>query len=226
MPASFGVSSNPFGDYTGWELQSVSAPAASERAQAFGSQSNEEQSELYDKRISYTATYKAARNYAAVAPSLPTHIGASIADSGNEPIILTSISVSPVNNDMASMTLSGHQHVDGTDGTALQSVAHGITMTKGFGANLFGVGLGTADSILNSSVTIECDHVETKDADGDTAQGENFNPRISISVTSIGKGTTAPSGYDVISRTPDESNTEFETESVEYYKALAFPFGS
>lgn len=215
----FGANSG-FGAITGWDLQSTSETVVSERAQAFGKTGNESDSELYDKRTNVTSTYKAKANYSVAAPTVPAAIGALL----NSRLLL-SIQLNTTFNGFVTMTLTGHKHEDGTDGSDLRSIAHGISLTKGFGANEFGLTSGlSGDSTMESSVTISCDHEEVKDANGDTSQGENHNPRIEASITRLGAmGTnTAPSGYDLVSEEPKTENTGFNSFTVQLYKALAF----
>lgn len=209
---AFGASGG-FGALAGWDLQSVGNSTSSERAVAQSKTGNEADSELYDKRTNVTATYKANKNYAATAPTIPANIGAVL-----NSVLLTSIAVSTSPTDFATMTLGGHAHVDGTDGTGLRSVAHNMALTKGFGANAFGITGG--DSIMDGSVTITCDHAETKDANGDTAAGENYNARIELRAKVLGSGAILPANFDETERSVDTENTGFTSESVSAVKPL------
>jgi len=213
MSASFGASATSrFGTVTGWEKQSASENEVSVRANAFDGIGNESQSNLYDKRVEVTEEWKA--NLTTTAPTIPASIGAVTND-----YVLTGITVSTVNNDFATMTLTGHKHEDGSDGT-LKSVSHGITLQRGFGTSNFGSSGG--ESIDSSSANIELDHAEVADAGGDTDRGENHNPRVSITVTVLGTGVTAPSTYDTISVSADSTNTDFIRATGEFYKPLQF----
>jgi hypothetical protein len=213
MSASFGAAAESrFGTITGWKKQSSSENTVVNRANAFDGIGNESQSELYDGRVEVTEEWKS--DLTTTAPTIPASIGAVTND-----YVLTGITVSTVNNDFATMTLTGHKHEEGSDGT-LKSVSHGITMSRGFGTSAFGSTGG--ESIDSSSATIELDHAEVADAGGNTARGENHNPRVSITVTVLGTGVTAPSTYDTISVSADSTNTDFIRTTGEFYKPLQF----
>ena len=214
--ADFAMLAGGFGDLTGWDLQSQSGPETSERAQMFSATGNESASELFDARRNWTTNYKANKNYAAAAPTIPASIGAVVGAA-----LCTSIAINTTYNDFATMTLSGHEHVDGTDGTSLRSVAHELTLTKGFGADSFDIVAG-GDSLMDCSVTIVCDHAETKDKSGNTSQGENHNPRIEVSATVFGTDPTVV-GYDEIEVDDNASeNTGFQKTPIRGILALAF----
>ena len=214
MAHAFGATGG-FGNITGWDLQTANFTRQSDRVTAASKTNNESDSNIADRRKNWTCTYKANKNYAAAAPTLPANIGASL-----NSILLLSIAVNTTNSDFATMTLTGHEHVDGTDGAALRSVAHGITLDKGFGANDFDTSGG--DSVNSSTVTISCDHAEVKDKDGDTSAGENHNPRIEVTAKWLGSGATAPAGYDETDYSEETGNDNFLYSNVSAHKALAF----
>jgi len=219
--AVFGATGDIFGTQIGWDLQSATYTDQSERAAAFGATGNETNSEVYDQRRNWTCNYKANVNYTATAPTIPASIGAQTVVSGEEKVTLTSIVINTVYNDFATMVLSGHQHVDGTDGSAaLRSVAHGITISKGFGAQAFGTTGG--ESVESGSCTITCEHAEAKDENGDTCAGENHNPRIQLNVTWLGQGATAPANYDTTSVDNPTDNNGFSHSTIQCEKPLAF----
>lgn len=214
MAHAFGAAGG-FGDYAGWALQSATFSQQSTRANALSKSGNESDSNLCDRRKNWTCTYKAKQNYAAAAPTVPPNIGEV-----TNGILLTSIALNTSPSDFATMTLGGHEHVDGTDGAGLRSVAHGVTLAKGFGADAFGTTGG--DSVNTGSATITCDHAETMDADGDTEAGENHNPRIEVQARWLGDGATAPAGYDETDYSEETGNDNFLYSTVSAFKALAF----
>jgi len=199
----------------GWALQNATPTEQSERATASSKTGNVTDSELYDKRKSWTCTFKAKVDYSKVAPTIPTEIGAIV-----DNILLTSIQINTTDTDFATMVLSGHEHIDGTDGTTMRKIAHNIMLTKGFGANAFGCTGGT--NVESGSCSISCDHAETKNENGDTAQGENYNPRIEVNVTMNGSGAAAPAAYDETSVDTPTENAGFVKSSVSAIKDLAF----
>jgi len=206
-----------FGDLSadGWDLQSANYTRQMDRVTASSKTNNEVASNMADARKNWTCTYKAKKNYAAAAPTIPPNIGASLGG-----VTLLSIAVSTVASDFATMTLTGHEHVDGTDGAGMRSVAHGIALTKGFGACAFGTTGG--ESVSSGSATISCDHAETKDKDGDTSAGENSNPRIEIQAKWLGTGAHEPATYDETDYSEETGNDNFLYSNISCVKPLAF----
>jgi hypothetical protein len=209
--ATFGAAGIGFGAQTGWSIQTSNPVDENKRANTLGETGNEEVSNLFDDTQRVVNTYKAKL---AGAITIPPNIGAEI-----NGITLESIALSTDAEDFATMTLSGHKHEDGTHGV-VRSIAHGITLRAGFGASGFGVG-GTVD-VRSSECTISCEHLDAPDEDGDTAAGENFDPKIECNVRILGSGGTVPAGYDRLEDGTDASNTDFQYQTLRFYKALAF----
>jgi hypothetical protein len=200
----------------GWDLQSTSDVEQSKRVTSPTKTNNEATSKVYDRRKNVTSTYKARANYAASPPTIPAKIG----DLLNSAVLL-SIQLNTAPNDFVTMTLSGHSHVDGTDGGSLRSIAHSMVLTKGFGVNAFGV--TTDEAAIASSLTIQCDHAEEADADGNTAAGENHNPRMSAQITVTGTvDAAALTGWDNVQEGPSTTNEGFLSRQVSLEKGLAF----
>jgi hypothetical protein len=209
--AIFGSAGIGFGALTGWAIQTSNPVDENKRANTLGETGNEAAKNLFDDTQRVTTTYKAILPGAIV---VPASIGAVVND-----IVLESIQLSTDAEDFATMTLTGHAHIDGDHGS-VRSVAHGITLRAGFGASAFGV-TGTID-VRSSECTISCEHLDVPDEDGDTAAGENFDPKIEGSVRILGSGGTVPAGYDRLEDGTDASNTDFQYQTLRFYKALAF----
>ena len=211
--ATFGAAALGFGTLEGWEIQGPTATDEQQRATAPDETGNVEAAQVYDDTQQVTTTYKAT----AATPALPSSIGADV-----NGITLTSISVSTDAEDWATMTLTGHAHTDGTHGTC-RSVAHGVTLERGFGASAFGITLGVSgEAVRSSEVTISCEHNDVPDATGDTAAGENYNPRIELSGRILGSGATLPAGYDRLEDGTEGSSTDFQYQTLRGIKDLAF----
>jgi len=211
MTATFSTSGLGFGALTGWAIQSSNSTDENKRATAPNNIGNVTQSELYDDTTNVTTTYKAAVK---TAPAIPSSIGAVV-----NGILLTGIQISTDSEDFATMTLTGHVHVDGGHGTC-KSIAHGITLARGFGSSPFGVTGG--ETVRSSEVSISCEHLDVPGENGHTVQGENYNPRIEITARVLGSGATLPSGYERLEVTEEGEATDFQYETIRGIKDLAF----
>lgn len=209
-------SEQPFGALTGWNYTSASVTVDKERANALDETGNETASRLYDERTNVTASLVAA---GATAPTVPPALGDVV-----NGYLITSIQLSTSRDGFATMTLTGHNHAASAHATVERTVAHGITLASGFGAQDFmGGTAGTDASIRSGSITIECQHADETDNDGDHLVGENYNPMLTAETEWVGVPTTAAgSGWDVTSKPNPTENTGFESTTVSGTKALAF----
>lgn len=216
MPTIAFGSEQPFGTLTGWKYTSASVTVEKQRANAIGEIGNEVASQLYSEQTNVTASFVAA---ALTAPTIPATLGAVV-----NGYILTSIQVSTDREGFATMTLTGHNHTANAHTTGEKSVAHGITLTSGFGAQDFMGGTpGSNASVKGGSITIECQHADENDNAGEHLVGENYTPMITAETEWVGvPSAAAESGWDVTSKPNPTSNTAFETYSVSGTKALAF----
>ena len=121
--------------------------------------------------------------------------------------------------DFATMTLTGHAHTGGEHGNC-KSVAHGMKLDRGFGASDFGVTGG--ESVRSSELTITCEHAEVPDAQGNNAAGENYNPRIEISVRVLGSSPRLPGGFDRMTDALEGASEDFQYTTIAGIKPLAF----
>lgn len=211
MAAVWGATGLGHGPLTGWAIQSVTVSEDNKRGTAPDETGNEEASQLHDDTQQVTTNYKATVK---TAPTIPDSIGADI-----NGILTTQISVSTDSEDFATMTLTGHAHTDGDHG-ACRSVAHGMSLQRGFGASAFGVTGG--ESVRSSELTITCEHNDVPDAEGDTAGGENYNPRIEISVRVLGDSPSLPGGFDRMTDALEGASEDFQYTTISGVKPLAF----
>lgn len=213
MAHTFGSDAQGFGSLSGWAIQSSTRVAEKKRANVLGPTGNEAASNLWDETYRYTTTYKATTT---AAPTVPANIGADV-----NSIMLEGIALSTQTDDYVSMTLTGHVHVDGTHGT-VRSVAHGITLTAGFGVSLFGCTVAETNGGFSSSCNIGTQHLDVPGGvAGNTIAGENFDPRIDIDLVAHGDATIA-SGFDQTTKTTERVNVDFLKTSLSGTKALAF----
>lgn len=212
MAAVWGATGLGHGALAGWEIQSVTVSDDNKRGTAPDEIGNEAASKLYDDTQQVTTTYKATT--VKTAPTIPASIGAEI-----NGITTTQITVSTDSEDFATMTLTGHVHTDGEHGTC-KTVAHGMKLDRGFGASGFGVTGG--ESVRSSELTITCEHAEVPDAGGNNAAGENYNPRIEISVRVLGSSPSLPEGFDRMTDALEGASEDFQYTTIAGIKPLAF----
>ena len=133
MAATFGASGLGFGAQSGWVIQDSTADDENKRANVLNESGIESTSKLHDQTTQVTTTYKAADvNSTPTIPALGSVIGGAV---------VTSISVSTDAEDFATMTLTGHEHIDGDHGS-VRTFSHGMSLDAAFGASAFGVGGG------------------------------------------------------------------------------------
>jgi hypothetical protein len=211
MAAVWGATGLGHGPLTGWEIQSVTVSEDNKRGTAPDKIGNEAAAQVYDDTQQVTTNYKATVK---TAPTIPASIGAEI-----NGITTTQITVSTDSEDFATMTLTGHAHTDGDHGTC-KSVAHGMTLNRGFGASDFGVTGG--ESVRSSELTITCEHSDVPGAEGDTAGGENYNPRVEISVRVLGDSPSLPEGFDRMTDALEGASEDLQYTTISGVKPLAF----
>jgi hypothetical protein len=210
MPSTFGAGTLGFGALTGWAIQSSNSSDENKRANTLNETGNEVVSNLFDDTTQVTTSYKATTTGA---PVVPIELGAVI-----NGVTLTGIQLSTDAEDFATMTLTGHIHIDGTHGT-VRKATHGISLRAGFGASGFGVTGNT--TVRSSDCSITCEHIDVPDEDGDTAAGENYDGKIECTVRVLGSGAVVPSGFDRLANATDASNTDFRYQELRFYKAIA-----
>jgi hypothetical protein len=211
----FGVSASPFGAPTGWVPRGPAINVVKDRANVLNGIGNEVASVLHNERTEVTQDFEPAS--ASVAPTIPTEIGALL-----DEVILTSVAISTSATGFVTMTLTGHQHATNAHTDTLKKVAHGVTLAKSFGAiDFFGATAGADSDVESSSITIECQHIDVQNGNGNQLVGENFDARISGSTTWHGVPTTnAAAGWDVTSVETTENNTGFVQTTVNAEKPL------
>ena len=202
-----------FGALEGWSAQSNDSTDQYQRASVLDKNGNEAASKLHSRMQEVSTPYAAQ---AEAAPSLPATLGTLVGT-----MILTSISVSTTADGFASMTLSGHNHTTNAHAALLNSVAHGITLTSGFGVTDFlGGTAGDNASCISSSITISCQHRDEDSGSGDHLVGENYNAMMEATSEWIGVPGTASSGWDEVSVVTRTDNQGFLRTTVSGTKKL------
>ena len=210
--STWGAGTSKWGTIAGFALNSTANPLASKRGTAHSKTNNAIASNLYDARTEISETFRAINR--AAPPTVPASIGLL------NSLPMTNLQISTVNNDFATLVVAGHEHEDGTDNGAVRAVAHGIALSAAFGVSLFG--FTGVDEPIESSATIECDHAEVPDANGDTGAGENHNPRVTLSITAHDGYATPPAGYEVTEQRPGTDAEGYNTFTTVAVKDLAF----
>lgn len=211
----FGVSATPFGAPTGWVPKGPAISVVKDRANVLNGIGNEVASQLFNERTEVTQEFEPAS--ASVAPTVPAQIGALL-----DEVILTGIAISTSATGFVSMTLTGHQHANNAHANTLQKAAHNISLTKSFGAqDFFGGTAGANADVESSSINITCQHIDVQNSDGNHLVGENFDGRISGTVTYHGvPSSNAGAGWDVTNVETAENNTGFKMTTITAEKPL------
>lgn len=210
--STWGAGTSKWGTIAGFALNNTSSPLTRKRGTAHSKTNNAIASNLYDGRTEISETFRAV-NRAAV-PTVPSLIGML------NSLPMTNLQVTTVNNNFATLVVAGHEHADGTDNGVVRTVAHGIALSAAFGISMFG--FTAVDEVTESSATIECEHAEVPDADGDTAAGENHNPKVTLSITAHDGYATPPDGYEVTEQRPGTDAEGYNTFTTVAVKDLAF----
>lgn len=215
---TFGAAAS-FGALTGWNEQSSSSSVVSDRARTLDEAGNQAASNLHNERTEVTTNYEAAATSGVSV--LPASIGAL-----TNSLIVTGIDVSTSATGFASCTVTGHNHTDNahTESPALESVAHAIASTVGFGAvDFLGGTAGDNAAVESSTLSISCEHNDVVAEDGDHLVGENYDPKITATTVWNGVPTTAVgAGWDNVSVVTETTNTGFLKTTATGEKALTF----
>lgn len=213
MAHVFGSDAVGFSTLSGWAIQSNSSSKTKKRVKVLGPTGNGVASNTFDEIDEISTTYRVSGNST---PTVPATLGAVI-----NSITLTGIQLTTTADDYVEMTLTGHQHIDGTHGT-VRTVAHGITLDSYFGVTGFGVSATESSGLFSSTCNIQCQHVDVPGTTGATIVGENYDATIEIEVTATGTIATGslPAGYDRITLGTPQGNTEHKKQSVSLIKEL------
>jgi hypothetical protein len=203
------------GTYTGWNVTGSENPnTGSERVVARDANGNEAASGVHGARTDYSATYECDND----TNTPPATAGALVGSTA----ILTGINFSTSNRGPATMALTAHNHAANAHTDTLLQAAHGIAVSKWFGAVDFlgGTG-GEGATVLSGTCNIEVGHNDVNDADGDHAAGQNAG--CTITATTVWQGTVttpADTGWDVTQNDVATSSTGVKTTTVTASKGL------
>ena len=143
-----------FGAIAGWNEQSPDRATNSERKFSLNKDGEETASVVHSPKIEVNAPYDAASDGTV---AIPGTLGALV-----NSLVLTSIDVNTVADEMAKLTLQGHNHSENPHAASdCKEAAHGISDIFGFGATDFlGGTAGTAAELKSGRITIKCEHVD------------------------------------------------------------------
>jgi len=215
---TFGAAES-FGDLMGWNEQSSNSSVVSDRARVLSKDGDQAASTLYNERTEVSTSYEAGATTSVAV--LPETIGSLV-----NSLIVTGIDISTTATGFATLSLSGHNHTANahTSSPALESVAHSISNTVGFGAvDFLGGTAGANADIESSTLSISCEHSDVEANTGNHLVGENYDPKITA--TTVWNGVPAtPSGasWDKVSVVTETTNTGHLKTTVTGEKALSF----
>lgn len=215
LAIQFGTASK-FGTMAGWVAQAPNISKEKSRANVLGATGDEATSKLYDEKTTCSQKYVAAAS--GTAPTVPATIGALM-----DAYVCTQMQIDTSATDLASLLLDGHNHTTSAHANTLRQAAHGISLSKSFGAvDWLGGTAGSAATLKSSSCVISCQHKDIPDGDGENCAGQNHDGRIVATVVWYGVPTTAAgAGWDVTSVVTAENNEGHLETTVRAEKALA-----
>jgi hypothetical protein len=205
-----------FGTVAGWGEQSSSSDVKNELAQALDKLGNIIVQQLHSDITEVSTDYEAQQTGATTV--LPAAIGATL-----NSLIVTAINLSTSGVDFAKNSLTGHNHTAAPH-TTINSVAHSITLTAGFGATDFFAGTaGDNASVESSTCSITTEHSDISGATGAHIEGENHTFKISATVIWHGvPSSVGGTGWKITSTKTDTDNNGFLKTTVTGEKALVY----
>lgn len=217
---SFFNPTSPFGDLTGWEIQTSNPTTGNTRAQALGADGDEIASQTHDAKTTATATYTATATTAAI-PKAGNVVNGWHIDS---------VQVVWNNTAFAQMTLTGHKHGNSsthtrTGGTPPRKYTGSLaTVGTLFGCPSapLGVVIPTGAGVRTVTYNLTVNHIDELGSDGNWLDGNNYDGTETVDVELCDSGTIeAADGWDLTSVGNNEGNTAAETASATVEKHLA-----
>lgn len=204
-----------FGGFTGWEIQTENPNTTSQRAQALKATGDELQSKLYDGKTAVSQTYVASADTAAIPKVGQVKSGYHI----------DSVSVTFSNTGFVQMTVTGHKHGSATHETCRTYTGSLTALTSKFGCpatavfgqagSQGGITIPQGAAIRSMTYTLQLNHVDELDNDGDHLKGENYDGNESLEVELCDAGTVSAAGsWDITSVNGQRGNTAAEAQTV------------
>ena len=197
---------NPFGNLTGWEIQTSNPTTGTTRAQALGADGNEIAHHNHDKKTTATATYTATIDTAEIPKA------GSVVNGWH----IDSVAIAWSNQGFCQMTLTGHKHGSNTThkrtGGLTPRIATSSLTNIGtmFGCpdSPVGVQVPSGAGVRSVNYTLTVNHVDELGSDGEWLDGDNYDGTETVDVELCDSGLMeAATGWDLNSVGNNEGNT-------------------
>lgn len=226
-PVTFYDPSSPFGELTGWEIQTGGDPAKSQQQEIDYNRTGDILAgEKYDKRSTVSATYKPSTRTSGDSMYLPS-VGEIL-----ESYHVDSVSIAFGQTTSPTLTVAGHQHDDGSghaDGSCrtysatpnfiVQGIGIPMTISDIGATEIFALTLAAAVGLRSLTYTLTCTHEDELDSAGAHLAGENRDGVETLEIEFTGGAIetidyTLAANWFVGTETPAQGNTTVKTKSI------------
>lgn len=201
MATAYFETTSPFGNLTGWELQTANTSDTHTRAQALGADGDECAKKLHDAKTSVTATY-----------TLKTKTSCNIPKFGEilNGYHIDSVSIAFTNTGFVQMTVTGHKHGSTAHQACRTYTGSLTTIASEFGCPSLPTGMKTPTAAGVRSVTYNLtgNHDDQLGAAGEWLCGDNYDGVETVDIELCDSTTiVAETGWDVVTGGKNVGNT-------------------
>lgn len=203
-----------FGEFAGWEIQTVNPTTQRQRAQALGKDGDEIASKTYDHRTTASATFVATADNAEI-PKAGAIVGGYHIDT---------ITVNFTNTDYVHMTVQGHKHGTAAHATCRTYTGSLTTIGTKFGcpATLEGLAIPAGAGVRSYTYTLTCNHVDELGRQGDFLAADNYDGSETAECELCETGDIAAAeGWDLVTDGHTRGNTQAETATATAERHIA-----
>ena len=207
MSAAFFNPTSPFGDLTGWAIQTNNPTTSVTRAQALGSAGDELASKLHDTRTSVSATYVLQTATGCKIPKFGEILGGYHVDT---------VVISFSNTAFVTMTVTGHKHETSDHPVCRTYTGSLITIASNFGcpSTLVGLQIPSGAGVRSYTWSLQGNHQDELGSAGEFLAADNYDGNETVDVELCDSGTiTAENGWDITTASNSLGNTQAETAS-------------
>jgi len=195
---------SPFGELSGWEVQTENPTTSRQRAQALGSDGDEIAAKTFDTRGAVTGSYVAKVASAAIPK------GGAILNGYH----VDSLQVAFINNDYVRMTVNGHKHAGASHNPCRTYTGSLTTIGVLFGcpAAPLGLVIPSGAGVRSFNYSLEVNHVDEPGSQGEQLKGDNYDGKETVEVDLCDSGSiSAAEGWTLMTDGHNRGNTIAET---------------
>ena len=207
MSAAFFNPTSPFGDLTGWAIQTNNPTTSATRAQSLGSAGDELASKLHDTRTSVSATYVLQTATGCKIPKFGEILGGYHVDT---------VAISFSNTAFVTMTVTGHKHGTGNHPACRTYTGSLTQIASNFGcpSTVVGMTIPQNAGVRTMTYTLQGNHQDELGSAGEFLAADNYDGNETVDVELCDSGTiTAENGWDITTASNSLGNTQAETAS-------------